>query len=66
MLPTPTLPVATPPDTDTRPATALAATPGSWDHAQPVDQMRAIDMAMRWYFESEDWLDERRTGNTLR
>ena len=53
--------VDTSPENEITPKAQLITGPGSWDHAPPVDQMKAIDMAMRWYFESEDWLDERRS-----
>ena len=33
--------------------------PGPLDSMAPSDQMRAIDAAMRQYFESEDWLRQR-------
>lgn len=32
---------------------------GSLDHAAPQEQMKAIDGALRRYFEAEDWLAER-------
>ena len=63
MLHPPTLPMESPPNAETRYIDAPASGPGSWDHAQATDQMKAIDMAMRWYFESENWLDERRHGS---
>ena len=34
-------------------------TRGSFDHAQPTQQMKAIDLALRNYFGANDWLDQR-------
>ncbi|MBC8280958.1 MAG: hypothetical protein H8E48_09255 [Chloroflexi bacterium] len=36
---------------------------GSWDHASSVSQMKAIDLVMRWYFKSDDWLNKRRESS---
>ncbi len=33
---------------------------GSYDHVSPVDQMRAISLALRAYFGTENWLTARR------
>lgn len=32
---------------------------GTYDFASPVELVRAIDLAMRHYFEVDDWLDLR-------
>ncbi len=42
------------------PVGPYSASPGSWDHAMPFLQMKAIDLAMRHYFGRDDWLAERR------
>ena len=37
----------------------LARRIGTFDHARPVEQMQAIDLALRHYFNAIDWLRER-------
>jgi hypothetical protein len=32
---------------------------GTFDQAQPVDQMQAIDLILRHYFQTTDWLRSR-------
>ena len=33
---------------------------GSYDNASPAEQMQAIDLALRAYFDATDWLSFRR------
>lgn len=33
---------------------------GSYDQASPVDRLRAVDLAMRHYWGTADWLAARR------
>jgi len=42
------------------PVESLFTGPGSWDHAAPFLQMKAIDLAMRHFFGCDHWLAERR------
>lgn len=35
---------------------------GSFDHAAPQEQMKAIGAALQMYFEGEDWLARRDRG----
>jgi len=34
---------------------------GTFDHADPVEQMQAIDLVLRYYFATPDWLRARET-----
>ena len=38
----------------------IPRTAGTFDHARPVEQMQAIDLILRYYFETADWLEARR------
>ena len=37
----------------------IPRTAGSFDHARPVDQIQAIDLVLRHYFQTWDWLRAR-------
>lgn len=65
MLHTPAIPTEAPPTatTELRTSDIKMVIEGSLDHACPIDQMKAIDLVMRWYFKSDDWLNKRRHGN---
>ena len=45
----------------------LVRSAGSLDHADPAAQMQAIDLVLRHYFKTEDWLRARgkRRSNKL-
>ena len=41
----------------------LVRASGSFDHADPVAQMQAIDLILRHYFQTSDWLRARRNNS---
>lgn len=46
--------------------TTMIKPAGTSDHARPVDQMQAIDLILRHYFQTGDWVRARNLGRRKR